>query len=144
MRFGRRIQEEADTIQMAPLIDIVFLTLIFFMATSVYSTLEREVDVKLPTADSGRQEQRTPGEIFINVRADGSVVVNNREMKLEELQAVLDRVAEYFPGGGVIIRGDRGVELGQIIKVLDCCRKADIQDISFAVTNEETGGGTAK
>ncbi|HPO17363.1 MAG TPA: biopolymer transporter ExbD [Candidatus Hydrogenedentes bacterium] len=144
MRFGRRIQEEADTIQMAPLIDIVFLTLIFFMVTSVYSTLEREVDIKLPTADTGRQEQRTPGEIFINVRTGGSIVVNNREMKIDELQAVLDRVAEYFPGGAVIIRGDRGVALGQIIAVLDCCRKADIQDISFAVTKETPPGDAPK
>jgi biopolymer transport protein ExbD len=134
MKFGRRIHEEVETIQMAPLIDVVFLTLIFFMVSSVYGALEREVDVKLPTADSGKAEQRTQGEIYINVLGDGGIVVNDRKMEVEELQTVLNRIAEYFPGGSVIIRGDNGVPLGRIIQVLDCCRKADIQDVSFAVT----------
>ncbi len=141
MKFGRRIQEESDTIQMAPLIDIVFLTLIFFMVSTVYGALEREVDVKLPTASSGQQEERTQGEIYINIRGDGGIVVNERTMELEELQSVLNRIAEYFPGGAVIIRGDHGVPLGRVIQVMDCCRKADIQDIAFAVVEQEAQGG---
>ena len=52
MRFGRRFQDELDGIPMAPLIDIVFLTLVFFMVTSVYSTLESEIDITLPPAAS--------------------------------------------------------------------------------------------
>jgi biopolymer transport protein ExbD len=55
---------------------------------------------------------------------------------LPELQAVLDRVARYFPGGAVIIRGDAGVDLGRAVAVLDCCRKADIQNVSFAAVQE--------
>lgn len=142
MRFGKRIQEEVDAIQMPPLIDIVFLTLIFFMVSSVYAALEREVDIKLPTADTSKAGERTQGEIFINLLANGSVVVNAREMDLNELQAVLNRIAEYFPGGAVIVRGDRNVPLGRAIQVLDCCRKADIQDVSFAAMKEEAGGAT--
>lgn len=132
MRFGRQLQEEAQTIQMAPLLDIVFLTLVFFMVTSVYATLESEVDITLPTADSAVQSERGQGEIFINLRADGVIVVNDREMGLEELQEVLGRVAEYFPGGAVIVRGDRNAVLGRAIEILDCCRKADIQNVAFA------------
>ena len=129
MRIGRQLQGETDQIQMAPLIDIVFLTLIFFMVTSVYSTLESEVDIQLPTASSAVQSERAHGEIFINLKNDGTIVVNNREMDIEELQSVLDRVAEHFPGGSVIIRGDQQAMLGRVIEVLDCCRKADIQNI---------------
>ena len=138
MKFGRRLQEEAETVQMAPLIDIVFLTLVFFMVTSVYANLESEVDIMLPTADSAEQSERTPGEIFINLTADGRIILNQREMTIEELQEVLYRVAEYYPGGAVIVRGDRGAVLGRAIAILDCCRKADIQNVAFAALSEET------
>lgn len=137
MRFGRHYQEDSGAIQMAPLIDIVFLTLVFFMTTAVYSTLESEVDITLPTAESAAASERVQGEIFINLRADGSIVVNDRVMELDELQQVLNRVAEFFPGGAVIIRGDQTAMLGRAIQVLDCCRKADIQNVSFAVLKEE-------
>ena len=117
---------------MAPLIDIVFLTLVFFMVTAAYSTMESEIDITLPTASNVADIQRARGEIYINIRADGSIVLNEREMDLEELQEVLYRVAEYFPGGSVIIRGDREAHLGQAVAVLDACKNADIQDISIA------------
>lgn len=144
MKFGRKLQEEADTIQMAPLIDVVFLTLIFFITVSVYASMESEVDIQLPTANSAIQNERTQGEIFINLRSDGRVVLNGREMSIDELQGVLQRVAELFPGGSVIIRGDRQAALGYAITVLDCCRKADIPNVSFAALTEETQETNAK
>ncbi|MBL7646791.1 MAG: biopolymer transporter ExbD [Candidatus Hydrogenedentes bacterium] len=132
MRFGQNVPEQPDAIQLAPLIDIVFLILIFFMVTSVYGALESEVDITLPTADSAVQSERNRGEIFINLRADGAIVVNNQEQTIPELQELLHQVAELFPGGAVIIRGDQSAVLGRAIEVLDCCRKADIQNVSFA------------
>lgn len=137
MKIGRAIHEEADAIPMAPLIDIVFLTLVFFMVTSVYATLESEVDIVLPTADTARQTERAQGEIFINLREDGAIVVNERVLSMDELQETLHRVAAYFPGGAVIIRGDRQAHLGKAIQILDCCRKADIQNVAFAALPEE-------
>lgn len=137
MRISRRFQDEVDPIQMAPLIDIVFLTLVFFMATTVYGSLESEVDILLPTADSAVQSERSQGEIFINLRADGSIVVNERELDLAQLQEVLNRIAAHFPGGSVIVRGDRSAQLGNAIAVLDCCRKADIQNVAFAAIGPE-------
>ena len=132
MRFGQNVPEQPDAIQLAPLIDIVFLILIFFMVTSVYGALESEVDITLPTADTAIQSERNRGEIFINLRSDGAIIVNDQEHTVAELQELLDRVAELFPGGAVIIRGDQSAMLGRAIEVLDCCRKADIQNVSFA------------
>ncbi|HEO71861.1 MAG TPA: biopolymer transporter ExbD [Candidatus Hydrogenedentes bacterium] len=137
MKFGHRLQEESDTIPLAPLIDIVFLTLVFFMVTTVYATIESEVDIALPTADTAEQGERAQGEIFINLKADGSIVLNQRTMELDELQEVLYRVAEHFPGGAVIIRGDREAVLGRAVAILDCCRKADIQNVAFAAIPDE-------
>ncbi len=137
MKIRSTFQEEPETIQMAPLIDIVFLTLIFFMWISVYATLESEVDIQLPTADTAQRSERTQGEIFINLDEDGSIVVNERVLTLEELQETLNRVALYFPGGAVIVRGDRNANLGGAIQILDCCRRADIQNVAFAALPEK-------
>ena len=141
MKFGRRFQEEADQIQIVPLVDILFVTLFFFMVVSSYSSIESEVDITLPTANSAVQNERSQGEIYINIRKDGGIVLNGREMNLDELQDVLKRVAELFPGGAIIVRGDREANLGKAISVLDCCRKADIWNVSFAAMREEPQGG---
>ena len=141
MKMGRAKIDVDETIQMAPLIDIVFLTLVFFMTTSVFSTLESEIDVTLPTASEAQQSERSRGEIFINIREGGDIVLNNRVLTIEELQEVLLRVAEHFPGGSVIIRGDTQAHLGRAIAVLNACKVADIQNVSFAATPEAQGGG---
>ncbi|GMW02559.1 MAG: hypothetical protein AMXMBFR84_36950 [Candidatus Hydrogenedentota bacterium] len=137
MNFRKHSEHEDSSLQLAPLIDIVFLTLVFFMTTTVYSSQEREVDIQLPTASTSQQIERARGEIYINIREDGQVVLNNRELTLPELQEVLFQVAESFPGGSVIVRGDRLSHLGVALGVLDCCRKADIQNVSFAAVQDE-------
>lgn len=137
MRFGRDIQDNTEVVPMAPLIDIVFLTLVFFMVTSVYSTLESEVDITLPTASSATLGARSQGEIFINLREDGAIILNNKQITLEKLQATLYQVAEYYPGGSVIIRGDTDAQLGRAIAILDSCKNADIQNVSFAALPPE-------
>jgi len=91
----------------------------------------------LPTADSAAPSERTQGEIFINLKADGKIVVNDRDMDLPELQEVLNRVAKHFPGSSVIVRGDNAAMLGKAIQILDCCRKADIQNVAFAALKED-------
>lgn len=137
MRISRPPYEEGDQVPMAPLIDIVFLTLVFFMMTSVYTTLESEVDITLPTASSGVQSERLQGEIFVNLKSDGSIVLNEKQVSIEELQSILDRVAEHFPGGMVIIRGDREAHLGNALAILDACKMADISNVSFATISPE-------
>ena len=142
MRFGLRQQQEdgGDPVPMAPLIDIVFLTLVFFMVTSVYSTLESEIDITLPTADGAVASERMQGEIFVNLLADGSIVINERVVTIPELQEILNRVSEYLTGGSVIIRGDRNANLGRAIAILNCCKNANIQNVSFAAVQEEPEG----
>lgn len=133
MKFGKHAQqEEAAGLQLAPLIDIVFLTLVFFMTTAVFTSLESELDIRLPTADSSTAIERSRGEIYINLKSDGSIVLNDRELTVPELQDVLYRLAENAPGAAIIIRGDRKSALEGAIAILNCCRNADIQDVSFA------------
>ena len=87
-------------------------------------------------------DERSQGEIYINLTSDGKIIVNDRELTIEQLQGVLDRVAELFPGGSVIIRGDRNAVLGRAIAILDCCKNADIDNVSFAALQEEPVGAS--
>ena len=72
------------------------------------------------------------GEVIINVRADGSLVVNRQELSLDELKTMLTRLSEKFKGQAVIVRGDAEATHRHIMDVLDACAGADIWNVSFA------------
>ena len=75
------------------MIDVVFLLLIFFIATMQYAQRERELNVSVPVAEEGADARQTVGEIIVNVRDDGSVVVDSSEMTQDQLYEKLTRIA---------------------------------------------------
>lgn len=140
MRFTGTRQSQAGerpTIQMAPLIDIVFLLLIFFMSASIFSQLESEINITVPTAKKSQDIRRSPGEIIINIRKDGSIVINQRELSYPDLERMLKRVSQLYKGQPVIIRADKNTYHKEVIRVLDICAGADIWNVSFATMKED-------
>ena len=137
MKFRAVHRAESAGFQIAPMIDIMFLLLSFFIASQLFSRWEKEIDIQLPTADSGQMPKRLPGEVIINVTASGDVVVNNKGYALADLRAMLKRLAETFPGQPVLLRGDEAADFKHVIAVLDVCRQVDIWNISFATTVRE-------
>ena len=132
MNFKKRNRPSPPGFQIAPMIDVVFLLLCFFIASQIFSQWETEIDVTLPTAESGTIPDRLPGEIIINIMRDGSVIVNRVSLDEEGLLALLRRVVEYFPGQPVLIRADRSTDYEHVIRVLDLCKNVDIWNIAFA------------
>ena len=118
--------------QLAPMLDVVFLLLCFFVTIQIYSRWEREVPITVPTADTGESLPRTPGEIILNVRPSGEVVINGLVHSDTELQKTLAQVVALFPGQPILIRADKTTDFQHVVKVLDFCRKTDIYNISFA------------
>jgi biopolymer transport protein ExbD len=118
--------------QLAPMIDVVFLLLCFFITSTLFAQWETEIGITLPTAQSGEMPRRQQGEIILNVFADGSVVVNRRTLPAGELGEFLLRVADLFPGHAVVIRSDEDTPFRHLMAVMDLCRQADIYAISFA------------
>ncbi|MBN2302574.1 MAG: biopolymer transporter ExbD [Lentisphaerae bacterium] len=116
------------------MIDIIFILLSFFIASQIFSQWETEIDVKLPTAQTGTTPERLPGEIIINILKSGELVINGKTYTDESLMSLLDRIVEIWPGQPVLIRADTETSYGHVIAVLDLCRKADIWNISFATT----------
>jgi biopolymer transport protein ExbD len=131
MKFTSR-QPEPAGMQLAPMIDIVFLLLIFFIVTWQFSRSETELGVSVPTAEEGADPERQRGEIIINVLADNSIRVEGLNVDLIQLHGKLAAIARQFENQPVRIRGDGKVAYQRIVEVIDTCKKAGIWNISFA------------
>ncbi len=140
MNFGTKGGPQRPGFQFAPMVDVVFLLLIFFMAASVYGQLESELNITVPTSDAATPITRAPGEVIINIDKDGGYTVNQRQLRIEELKNILMDIAKLYKGQPVIIRGDRQTQYDHIIRCLDACARADIWNISFAVFKLEEEG----
>lgn len=132
MNFRKQSVPEAAGFQIAPMVDIVFLLLIFFLVTWNFARYETELDVKVPTAKEGKDSRRAAGEVIINVKTDGSIVMNRRRLSPEDLDSTLRKISELYPDQAVILRGDENTDYRHIVSVLDICRGANIWNVAFA------------
>ncbi len=128
----KKLFPENPGVPLTPMIDVVFLLLCFFVTSQIFAQWETEIDVALPTAATGGAPQRLPGEVIVNVRADGSTVVNGQVLDDAQLRAMMDRLVQLFPGQPVLLRADKTTAYEHVVRVLDTCRQADIWNISFA------------
>ena len=139
MNFRKSRRGALPSFQMTSMMDLIFLMLFFFVTTSVFSQWEYEIDISLPSAQSGKVPDRLPGEIIINIAKDGRVSVNQQDLTMDALKTRLDRLARYFPGQPVVLRADKDTRYEELIKVVDTCRKADIWNFSMATSEDKSG-----
>jgi len=132
MNFRGKSKAELPGFQIAPMIDVIFLLLCFFITSQIFSQWETEIDITLPTAETGEIPKRLPGEIIINILQNGDVLVNRQRLNDAGLRSLLGRIVDLFPGQPVLIRADGKTDYEHVIKVLDSCRQSDIWNISFA------------
>jgi len=115
-------------IELTPIIDMVFLLLIFFLVTTTYHQIEREIQIALPEAESSAPITVALRELVINVNADGTVVIGGRVTTLDELHELVASAVEANSNQKVSVRGDRTAIYGAIAQVLDICKKAGITE----------------
>ena len=132
MNFKKRLTTQSVGFQMAPMVDILFLLLVFFMVSSIYAQWERKLDITVPTADTGVRAARKQGEIIINLDEKGDIYINSVQMSAERLRGLLTHVADSFKGHPVIIRADAKTHHEKVILILDICRDVDIWNVAFA------------
>ncbi len=130
MRFRKHVEFEhgLKQIDIAPLIDIIFLLLIFFMLTSTF-VLQPGIPVKLSkavTADALR-----PGSLVINLTFEGKIYCNAQEIKLPQaLKDLLTRAARQ--NSAVLIKADHRLSLGKIVEIWDMARQTGVAVINIA------------
>lgn len=127
---------ESVGFQLAPMLDIVFLLLIFFVVTTKFILNEQDLKVKVPTAPKTTEEtSRAIDEIIINAREDNGeliITVDREEFTREKLGALLERMVRLNPDQPVRIRGDAQMTWQMMADVITTCTKAGISQVSFS------------
>jgi biopolymer transport protein ExbD len=138
MRFRNVSKIEPIPLQLAPLIDVLLLLLLFFIITMNLSQRETEIEIKVPAADEGKvSNDKTVGEIVINVKKDGAIIVEGQTLTQDQLLAKLKLIASVYKDQAVILRGDMKSEFQYNMNVLNVCQKAGIWNIAFATREED-------
>ena len=116
------------TLEMTPLIDMVFLLLVFFLVATTFHQTEREMQVALPQASFSGPISTALREIIINVDEEGEIIVSGRSIDVSELRSLVEQAVAVNPEQKVTVRGDRGTAYANIVRVLDICKGAGIEE----------------
>jgi biopolymer transport protein ExbD len=132
MNLRSRAPLQHPGIQLAPLVDVLMLLLIFFLLTWNAARNENELDVKVPKATAAKEKAAPPGDVVVNVKTDGSVVVNRRTLSGPELSSLLQNLVKLYPEQAVVIRGDETGAYKNVVNVLNLCSEAGVTNVAFA------------
>jgi len=132
-------EAEDLVINLTPLIDVVFLLLIFFMVSTTFMDPEREIDVELPTAESAGEPKEAPDEIILNILEDGQITYQGNAIQKAELVGVLKRAAQHDPATPVTIRGHRLARHESVVSVMDACGLAGLSNLAIGTTTKDKG-----
>ena len=132
MNFRSRTASQHPGIQLAPLVDVLLLLLIFFLVTWNAARNENELDVKVPKASAATEKSAPIGDVIVNVKADGNVVVNRRTMNGAELSELLKNLVQLNAEQAVVIRGDETGAYKYIVGVLNVCSQSGVTNVAFA------------
>lgn len=122
--------EEPFEIPLTPLIDIIFILIVFFLVATTFYTEERDLDIQLPEGTEGNLIPQETTRFVINVRQAGVIVVNNKILTMQELEGQLKEIGS---GGKrpVEVRGDAGTRHGKIMAVMNLCKKSGVGEYSL-------------
>jgi len=127
MRFKRQIELKKGQLDIAPLIDVVFLLLIFFMLTSSFIS-SKGIKVNLPTAISAKPISLA--ELVIFMDKESKLTVDDKEITKEALAVKIKDVAEAE--GRILIKADKSAPLGRVVDIWDLCRDAGVENVNVA------------
>jgi biopolymer transport protein ExbD len=130
-------QKTKPTIQLAPLVDIAFWALIFFMAIAALNQMESELNITLPKSNAATDSPMSSGKIVINILRDGRFVLNHQDLDGPGLEKTLKKVSALFPNQQVIIKADEMAYHKYVVQALDACLRSNITDVSFSAVKEE-------
>ncbi len=123
------VEEEEATIDMTPMLDVVFIMLIFFIVTASF-VKESGIDVNRPDAATAVKKDRA--NILIGISDKNEIWINKRRIDVRAVQANVERLHAENPQSSVVIQADRKSTTEFLIKVMDASRAAGVSDVSIA------------
>ena len=131
--FQNLVDEEEAAIDMTPMLDVVFIMLIFFIVTASF-VKEAGIDVNRPEAATAVKKDRA--NILIAISDKGEIWINKRRIDVRAVQANIERLRAENPQGSVVIQADKKATTETLIKVMDASRAAGVYDVSIAVQEQ--------
>ena len=127
-------KSDDDTeLDMTPMMDIVFIMLIFFIVTTSF-TKESGIEVNRPSAQTAERQQQ--GNILVAISADNEIWIDKREIDVRAVRANIERLHAENPEGAVIVQADKDSKNGMLVQVIDQIRLAGVNNVSLAATQE--------
>ncbi len=129
MRVNRRRKVEQSEVNMTPMLDVVFIMLIFFIVTSSF-VKEAGVDVIRPPAVTA--ESKDKGNILIAITENGQIWIDRRQVDPRSLRASIERLHGENPNGAIVIQADQKSQNHLLIAVMDAAKAAGVNQVAIA------------
>ena len=124
------------SLTITPLIDVVFLLLIFFLVASRFSEEERQLDLNLPSVSEAMSVTSPINEIVVNIDAQGRFFIDGAFRQLEQVEEILQRARNNNPlSQSVVIRADKATDWDHVATAMNLCKKVGIEE--FTATTDE-------
>jgi biopolymer transport protein ExbD len=120
-------------INMGPLVDMVFLLLIFFVVTTSF-VKETGIDVQRSVAATAERKER--GNIMIGINAEGQIYMEDKRIDVRSVRALVERALAEDPESGVVLVADKNSNTGIVVQAMDQCRLAGAMNVSLAAKRE--------
>ena len=129
MRRRRARHEEESEVNLTPMLDVVFIMLIFFIVTASF-VKEAGIEITRPPAATAERKER--GNILIAITNNDQIWIDRRQVDPRALRANIERLHAENPQGSVIIQADEESKNGLLVQVMDAARLAGVNSVSLA------------
>ena len=131
---ARKKHKEQDAeIDMTPMLDVVFIMLIFFIVTTSF-VKEAGVNVNKPFGPTAYQKKNA--SVFVAIKEDGTIWMSKKEVDIKNLRGIIEEVRLESPEGQVVIQADKRAKSGVLLKAIDAIKAAGVKDVSIAAEVE--------
>ena len=129
MRRRKAETEEESEINITPMLDVVFIMLIFFIVTASF-VKESGLDISRPDAATAERKER--GNILVAISETGQIWIDRRQIDVRAVRANIERLHAENPQGAVVIQADQNSKNGLLVRVMDAARLAGVENVSIA------------
>jgi biopolymer transport protein ExbD len=126
---GKRRELDQSEVNLTPMLDVVFIMLIFFIVTASF-VKESGIEITRPPAATAERQER--GNIIVAITADNHIWIDRRQVDIKALRANIERLHAENPQGSVVIQADEKSQNGLLVRVMDAARLAGVKSVSMA------------
>lgn len=132
MNFRKKLADHSQIIfNVTSMVDVLLVLVLFLLLTWSTAQVESELGIQLPSSTTAPQQSQVRSPVVVNVRGDGKVTVNKREMGDEAVRDLLAGMIKLDPRQTVILRADKAVPYDRILDLLDVCNQAGVASVGF-------------